>query len=154
MPYKVTSEDRKYTRYAHTADESQYLKSRGLRAVISSNVSAVGVDGNTLIVRFHGGATYGYPEHGDRASELISAPSKGKWVWRNLRRAGVPYYRMGAVNIKDDVEDRDMMKPLSALAQMALISTMVTLSEAVDTAGIIAGVIAASVIENTSMREQ
>ena len=147
MPYKVTNEDRKYTRLAHTSDESLYLSRRGLRAVISSNVSAVGYDGDTLIVRFHGGATYGYPNQADRYDDLVSAPSKGKWVWRELRRKGVPYYRQGNINIADDVEDRDMMRPIQDEDMFlgALLSTMFSVDEALNL-GIIAGLVLATEI--------
>lgn len=158
MPLAVISEDRKYTRYAHTQDESKYLRSRGLRAVISSNVSAVGADGDVLVVRFHGGATYGYPGQAERYDELVSAASKGKWVWRELRRSGVAYYRMGNVNIADDVADADLMKPSATqpgMAELLLLSTMIPLDE-VNNMGIIAGLVFASIInENTSSeREQ
>lgn len=150
MPYQVTSEDRKYTRLAHTREESQLLKRKGLRAVISSNVSAIGYDDDVLIVRFHGGATYGYPGQADRYDDLVSAPSKGKWVWRNLRRAKVTYYRMPNINIKDDVEDRDMMKQeVKAMAELALLSTMVPIDDILNT-GIIAGLILASEINNNA----
>lgn len=156
MPELVTSENRKYSRYAHTVSEAQYLIQRGLKPVVSSNVSAVGRDGDVLIVRFHGGATYGYPQSGDRYDEMLSAPSKGKFVWRELRRAGVPYYRMGAVNIADDVGDKDMMaggferttEGATLLAALGL-STMVTTADIVS-AGIIAGLVLAQSINQTS----
>ena len=104
MPQKALNEHRKYQRLVPTEGESKYLARRGFRSVVSSNVSAVAKDGETLIVRFHGGATYGYPTSGDRYYDMLNASSKGRFVWTELRRAGVPYYRMGAVNIDDDVE--------------------------------------------------
>ena len=143
MPELVTSERRKYARYAHTADEARYLTQRGLKPVVSSNVSAVGRDGDVLIVRFHGGATYGYPQSGNMYDDMLSAPSKGKFVWRELRRAGVPYYRMGAVNIVDDIDDRDMMRP-EPTVPLELI-TMVSLDDVINT-GIIARLTLAQMI--------
>lgn len=145
MPYQVTSENRKYTRLAHTPSESIYLTNKGFQTVVSSNVSAVAKQGDVLIVRFHGGATYGYPTSGDRFNDILSAPSKGKWVWRELVRKGVPYYRMGNVNIENDVEDRDMMRPADTMAEALLLSTLVSNEEAL-TLGIIAGLVLATEI--------
>jgi len=143
MPLKALNENRKYQRLVHTEGESKYLARRGFRSVVSSNVSAVAKDGETLIVRFHGGATYGYPTSGDRYYDLLNASSKGRFVWTELRRAGVPYYRMGAVNIADDVEP--VRTPYEGagdagqtlLAALAL-STMVAPTELLSV-GIIAG---------------
>ena len=148
MPELITNEKRKYTRLAHTAKESVYLSSRGLRPVISSNVSAVGMKDNALIVRFHGGATYSYPGQGDRFEDIINAPSKGKWVWRELRRAGVAYNKIGSVEIIDDVDDRDLMRedaeePISDLTDF--LTTMVSINTVLDT-GIITRIDLVSII--------
>jgi hypothetical protein len=151
MPLLITNEKRKYTRYAHTEEESKLLKRKGLRAVISSNVSAVGYDKETLIVRFHGGATYGYPGQGERYDDLVSSPSKGKWVWRELVRKRVSYFKMGSINIKDDVESKDMMKPQpkDKIMALALLSTMID-SDVAITTGIIAGLALASMINSNA----
>ena len=142
MPEKVISESRKYTRYAHTQAESRYLSQRGLRPVVSSNVSAVGLQDGVLVVRFHGGATYGYPASGNRYDDMLSAPSKGKFVWRELRRAGVPYYKMGSVNIENDIESRDMMVGvLTPMEEINIfLSTLVTQQDVINT-GIIASLV-------------
>lgn len=110
MPIPL-DEQRPYDRLKHTQDERQYLRQRGFRPVVSSNVSAVARDGAKLIVRFHGGNTYVYPNSGDRFQDFMNAYSKGKWVWSELRRKGVPYRRVGSYNIPDDVESRDIMRP-------------------------------------------
>lgn len=104
------NEDREYTRLKHSDSEVATLRNRGFVPVISSNVSAVARQDEMLIVRFHGGATYAYPTSGDRYEDILSASSKGRWVWRELRRTGVPYYRIGRVTIQDDVDDRDLMR--------------------------------------------
>jgi len=109
------SEDRQgtlsnYTRLKHSETEVATLRNRGFVPVISSNVSAVARQDEMLIVRFHGGATYAYPRSGDRYEDILSAPSKGKFVWNELRRKRVPYYRTGRVTIEDDVSDRDLMR--------------------------------------------
>lgn len=141
MPLLAQGEKRKYNRLVHTESESKYLARHGMRSVVSSNVSAVAKDGETLVVRFHGGATYGYPTSGDRYYDMLNASSKGRFVWTELRRAGVPYYRMGAVNIADDVEPvhtpHDGGGGKSLLAALAL-STMIAPTDLLS-AGIIAG---------------
>ena len=108
MPLLVL-EERKYERYLHTKSERQTLERKGFKTVVSSNVSAIARDGDVLIVRFHGGATYGYPGSGELYDDMLNSSSKGKFVWNALRRRGVPYYKMANVNIPDDVESRDMM---------------------------------------------
>lgn len=140
MPLLVTNEKRKYTRYAHTPEESVALSSRGLRPVVSSNVSAVGLKGEALVVRFHGGATYNYPSSGDRFEDMLNAPSKGKFVWRELRRKGVPYNKIGSVLIDNDIEDRDLMRedaeePISDLTDF--LTTLVSVEKVLES-GIVA----------------
>lgn len=144
MPVLALGEKRKYQRLVHTEAETNYLSKRGMKSVVSSNVSAVGRDGETLVVRFHGGATYGYPTSGDRYTELLTSASKGKFVWRELRRKGVPYYRMGAVNIKDDVEPPTGGGGRTLLAALAL-STMADIASVTNT-GFIASLALASII--------
>ena len=154
MPEKALNEQRKYQRLVHTESESKYLARQGLRSVVSSNVSAVGVDGDTLIVRFHGGATYAYPQSGDRYLDMLNASSKGRFVWTDLRRAGVPYYKMGAVNIADDVEpvrtpyDGGERLGSTLLTALAL-GTMMSAADVLST-GIIAGLLLAGDINQNS----
>jgi len=59
--------------------------------VTSSNVASIGYDGGQqlLEVEFHSGAVYQYHEVPKRVwGQFKSAPSKGKFVWRKLRRYG------------------------------------------------------------------
>ena len=139
MPIQVSNEKRKYTRLAHTPAESVFLQQQGLRPVVSSNVSAVGVRGNDLIVRFHGGATYAYPGLSGRVDDILSAPSKGKWVWRELRQSGVAYQKTTDVDMAGDVEDkslRDLMRE-DAEAPFEILSTLVRTEDLI-TLGIMA----------------
>jgi len=104
---------KKYDRLKHTDDEVRSLRVRGFVPVVSSNVSAVGRDGEKLLVRFHGGATYVYPNSGDLYQPMLSANSKGRFVWDRLRKANVRYYRTRNYNLPDDVESRDIMTPMA-----------------------------------------
>lgn len=151
MPIQVTNEQRRYTRLAHTPGESVFLQQQGLRPVVSSNVSAAGVRDNDLIVRFHGGATYAYSGLADRVNDLLSAPSKGKWVWRELRKAGVAYQRTTDVDMVGDVEDKSLLDLMREDAQLPieLISTLVSTEELV-ALGIIADYQSALIINAMS----
>ena len=131
MPLLVTNEKRKYTRLAHTLDETNLLRDRGFKSVVSSNVSAVAIQGDALVIRFHGGATYEYPGMRDRYTDIMSAPSKGKWVWREIRRKNAPYNRVGDIVIEDavdDVDGRDLMREDAVEPDdtLMLVSTMMS----------------------------
>ena len=104
---------KKYDRLKHTDPEKQYLRLRGFVPVVSSNVSAVAKDGDDLIVRFHGGATYVYPNSGNLYQPMLDASSKGRFVWNRLRKAGKRYFRTRNYNIENDVESRDIMTPMA-----------------------------------------
>ena len=97
----------KYPRWLHSNQEKSYLESKGFRAVESSNVSAVGRGGDDLFVRFHNGSVYKYFQMGDELMSIYGSVSKGKWVWRFLRRAGVPYQLVGSLGLPDDLEMTD-----------------------------------------------
>jgi hypothetical protein len=114
MPIRIES-NRKYERFRHTTAESKFLASKGFQTVTSSNVSAVGKDKATLLVRFHGGATYGYPKSGSLFDSMLKSASKGKFVWRELIRKKVPYYKTTAKILKNDIDSRDMMKEAEKL---------------------------------------
>lgn len=125
MPVLVP-EKRDYQRLLHTEQEEQRLKSKGFETVFSSNVSAIATQEDDLIIRFHGGATYGYSGQAKNYKQIMAAASKGKWVWRFLIRPKVPYYKMGSVNIPDDVESRDMMVKERREVPVAQVTTIVS----------------------------
>ena len=149
MPLQVTNEKRKYTRLAHTLDETNLLRDRGFKSVVSSNVSAVAIRGDALVIRFHGGATYEYPGMRDRYTDIMSAPSKGKWVWREIRRKNVPYNRVGDIVIEDDVDDRDLMREDAVEPDdtLMLVSTMMS-TQTLYELGIIASLALAETINS------
>ena len=62
--------------------------------VNSSNIAAVGYEGNTLVIDFHSGGTYAY--YGVPATvyqALMAAPSHGKYHARNIKYV-FPYQRI------------------------------------------------------------
>lgn len=62
--------------------------------VVSSNLAAVGYEGNTLFITFHSGSTYSYfgvPKEIYQA--LMAAPSHGKYHSQHIKYA-YPYRRI------------------------------------------------------------
>ena len=103
----LQDKNRDYRRYDHTGIERFQLAKAGFQAVQSSNVSAVGVSGDDLMIRFHNGSVYRYFGMADSLMSILSSNSKGKWVWRFLRRAGVPYELVGVLELPDDLTVTD-----------------------------------------------
>lgn len=103
----LKDENRDYRRFNHSPQEKFTLAKNGFQAVQSSNVSAVGVEGQDLLIRFHNGSVYRYFFMGEQFLAIMGSNSKGKWVWRNLRRAGVPYEKSGGLPLPDDVNMTD-----------------------------------------------
>lgn len=111
MPIRLKDKGRKYKRFQHTQDEKNVLLNSGLTPVVSSNVSAIAKQGNSLIVRFHGGATYEYPKNGKDYANMLNSTSKGKYVWTHFIRKNVPYRRIANVPLTGDERftDTDIM---------------------------------------------
>jgi hypothetical protein len=63
----------------------------------------VGVKGESLIIRFHNGSMYEYPNQASQYENMLKSNSKGKWVWRNLRRKNVLYRKIGVLPLPDDI---------------------------------------------------
>ena len=105
---KLSEKARGYERYRHTAREKVFLQLNGLQHVLSSNVSSVGTkidafNNNALIIRFHNGSIYEYPGRAGDLENILKSNSKGKWVWRNLRRKNAPYRKTGKIPLPDDI---------------------------------------------------
>lgn len=103
----LQDKNRDYRRYDHSAAERFTLAKNGFQAVQSSNVSAVGRSDDDLMIRFHNGSVYRYFKMGDDLMSILGSNSKGKWVWRFLRRAGVPYQHVGVLELPDDLDITD-----------------------------------------------
>jgi hypothetical protein len=95
--------NRDYRRYSHSPRERTFLGLNGLQHIQSSNVSSVGVKGESLIIRFHNGSMYEYPNQASQYENMLKSNSKGKWVWRHLRRKNVLYRKIGVLPLPDDI---------------------------------------------------
>lgn len=136
MPIKL-NENRKYQRYQYTEREKRFIESKGFTPVLSSNVSAIARDGDTLYVRFHrGGATYSYPTSGDLFDKMLDSPSKGHFVWEYLIWKHVPYkkeslkvFKMGVASEREAPMDLMQQARIEAMASAeAVRETLSTLA--------------------------
>ena len=98
---------RQYQRIQPSAKSRQALRERGMSWVLSSNVSAIGRSGDDLYVRFHNGSIYVYFNKGDLFQDMYKANSKGRFVWRKLRRPNVPYKKVGSMPLDEDLDVSD-----------------------------------------------
>lgn len=103
----VVQEKREYQRILPSDNSIAKLERNGFEWVFSSNVSAVAVRGKDLIIRFHNASIYKYPGQGKNYERLIAAASKGKWVWRFLRRPNKPYSKIGSLPLPEDTLETD-----------------------------------------------
>jgi hypothetical protein len=104
---------REYRRFRFTPRERAFLSLNGFQPVLSSNVAGVGIRengiiigneiGTDLLIRFHNGSVYAYRNRGSDYDNILKSNSKGQWVWRNLRRRNVPYEKLGAIPLPDDI---------------------------------------------------
>jgi hypothetical protein len=69
---------RDYKRLRPSSAEKIQLANEGLQWVLSSNVSAVGSVDEDLIIRFHNGSLYKYPNRGHLLGDILRTRSKGK----------------------------------------------------------------------------
>jgi hypothetical protein len=103
----LIDKNREYRRFRPSPAEKVQLANNGLQWVLSSNVSAIGINDNDLIIRFHNGSMYEYPNQAELFKPMMASNSKGHFVWVKLRRPRVPYRKIGALPLMDDVEATD-----------------------------------------------
>jgi hypothetical protein len=83
--YRLFDGAREYRRIRQTAAQKNFLANNGLQFVNSSVISAVGVDGNDLIIRFHNGSMYSYKGAGGLFDKQVGADSRGRYFNRNIK---------------------------------------------------------------------
>ena len=107
----LIDKNREYRRFRPNIREKLKLAQAGLQWTLSSNVSAVGKSDGALIIRFHNGSLYKYPEQAKLFDPMLASNSKGHFVWVKLRRTNVPYEKIGSLPLADDLEvtDDDIM---------------------------------------------
>lgn len=53
--------------------------------VNSSDLRAVAINGNNLVIAFHSGSTYEYFNAAKECNNLLAAPSKGKYFHEHIK---------------------------------------------------------------------
>ena len=125
---RLIDKNREYKRFRPSASEKIALANNGLQWVLSSNVSALGVNDNDLIIRFQNGSLYKYPNQAKLYEPMLQSNSKGHFVWVKLRRPKVAYQKIGALPLENDIEttDEDIFNlvDLEGLAVMARLQAL------------------------------
>lgn len=109
---RLEDKNREYKRFRPSVSEKLQLANNGLQWVLSSNVSAVGVSGRDLVIRFHNGSLYLYPDKASLYEPLLNSNSKGHFVWERLRKTNASFVKIGSLPFKDDaqVTDEDILE--------------------------------------------
>ena len=124
----LEDKNREYKRFRPNVSEKIQLANNGLQWVLSSNVSALGTNEDSLIIRFHNGSLYEYPNQAKLFEDMLKSNSKGHFVWVKLRRPKVAYKKIGSLPFKSDSEvtDEEIFKlvELQGLAVMKRLQQM------------------------------
>ncbi len=83
--YRLFDGARDYRRIRQTAAQKNFLAHNGLQFVNSSAISAVGVNEDDLIIRFHNGSMYSYSGASYLFDEQVGANSRGRFFNRRVR---------------------------------------------------------------------
>lgn len=114
---RTIDENRPYKRIIPSTRESAIMKQNGFTPLFSSNVSAASKSNEDLYIRFWNGSIYRYPNQAKNFERLVGAASKGKWVWRFLRRKNVPYQKVGSLPLDQDLDitDEELFEDVSSI---------------------------------------
>lgn len=125
MPSRI---DYEYPRIKTSVANQEILKEQGYTPVFSSNVSAIQRDGTDLYIRFHNGTVYQYPRRGRQFNSLLVSPSKGKWVWRNLRATNASFNKVGNFPLTGDLDltTEEMETRLAQIGKLTIAKEMVS----------------------------
>ena len=125
MPSRI---DYKYPRIKTSVENQKILKEQGYTPVFSSNVSAIQRNGADLFIRFHNGVVYQYPRRGKQFNSLLVSPSKGEWVWNNLRKTNASFNKVGDFPLTGDLDltTSQMEDRLAQIGKLEIAKEMVS----------------------------
>jgi len=128
MPQKVN----KFERIKTPVSDQKTLRDAGYTPFFSSNVSAGQRDDKDLFIRFHNGSVYKYPNQGKNFGDLLLSPSKGKWVWANLRRKNVTFSKVGSFPLAGDrdLTDEELFAEFQKIPKVKLPPKLTTMLSA------------------------
>lgn len=102
---------RDYQRIRQTVPQRVFLSQNGLQHTNSSCISAVGKkDDDTLIIRFHSGSVYKYPNMADKHyDKLLAANSRGRYFNKKIRPTK-NYIKVGTLPFPNDMAQTNIPK--------------------------------------------
>lgn len=103
---QVLNENRKYQRIRPSLGEKQQLEKLGFQWTLSSFVSAIGKDGNNLLIRFKNGSVYSYNNGMKHYDNMLKSPSKGRYFWRYIRNK-LPFKKGTSMPLATDIDIPD-----------------------------------------------
>lgn len=92
-----------YRRIRQSPKQKSFLGGLGYTSVESSFISAVMVQEENLIIRFHNGSLYEYYGFADEFERILLANSKGQYFNRNIRPTEL-YARIGSLPFPEKYE--------------------------------------------------
>lgn len=104
--YRLFDGARDYRRIRQTTAQKNFLANSGLQFVNSSALSAVGVDGNDLIIRFHNGSMYSYRNASGLFDKQVGANSRGKYFNRNVK-GKYPFVKLARLPFPKNLQTTD-----------------------------------------------
>ena len=112
----LADKGRQYRRYRPDSNQKVQLGEAGYQWVLSSCISAIGTDGDDLLIRFQNASTYTYPGSAKFYRRMLQSNSKGKFFWSRIRRPNLPYKRTGKLRLNKDIDldvtDEELFKDL------------------------------------------
>lgn len=78
---------KEFTKIRLTNADKRELRNEGFVPLTSSNIAGVRVKGNDLILKFHSGEEYIYPEKANFLNDFAEALSPGRFLWKTIRFA-------------------------------------------------------------------
>jgi len=78
---------KQYPKVSLTNEDKQELRQEGFSPLRSSNIAGVAISEEDLLLRFHSGDTYLYPNKAGYYQEFNEALSPGRLLWNTIRFA-------------------------------------------------------------------
>lgn len=78
---------KEFPKVSLTNEDRMELREEGFQPLRSSNIAGVALDGDDLLLRFHSGETYLYPDKAGFYQGFNEALSPGRFLWNTIRFA-------------------------------------------------------------------
>lgn len=101
--YRLFDGARDYRRIRQTTAQKNFLANNGLQFVNSSALSAVGVNEDDLIIRFHNGSMYSYKNAGRLFDKQVGANSRGRYFNRNVK-GKYPFVKLTSLPFPQNIQ--------------------------------------------------